>query len=241
MPAGPVSDANVPQVPQSFEQVQGPGPAPTNQSTTKPRQMPGGSGGPSVPGDGADAFMDPASNGSDTADAEPPAEDKPPFQASRRALPYRLADIMADISESNPGLGRREAYLLAKRVVDEYPLTKQADGEGPQVWNPLDFGDRDKVPDAKWTKDLRNIEIGRKPPRQKAHDDQTLQERGLELAKGPGLPEGVQDVLNGTVVEPRGLPEGPKGIGTPTVVPGEVVPPMHGLPRLYPRTERASR
>ncbi len=84
------------------------------------------------------------------------------MQASRHAT-YVLADIMTDIVECNPGLGERQAYLLAKRVIDEYPVTKQA---APA--NPLSFGDRGRVKDGPIT---RAVTQPKKTPRDKTKPD----------------------------------------------------------------------
>jgi len=126
----PGSDPVGPQV-TPFEQFMPP--VPTNQSTTKPRQMPGGgTPPPTQPGDGAGVGMNPAANGSDVPPITPPqypaapsggaAQPPPPVQAVRHRA-YVMTDIVADILEANAALGERTAFLLAKRVLDEYPLS----------------------------------------------------------------------------------------------------------------------
>lgn len=142
--AGQVSDSNIPQ----DVMPKGPGPTPVSQTTTKPRQMPGG---PTQPGDGADTEMNPSSNGSDVA---PPP---PPVQASRH-LAYQVADIMAEILDSNPEVGERRAYTLARKVSDDY-LSVEA-----EVWNPLMFGNRPGMPGATVTVPTRKTQVPENSP-----------------------------------------------------------------------------
>ena len=208
MPAGPVSQAaedsvtqtNVPQQvqgPQSFDQFAGPGPASTNQTTTKPRQMPGDGGGPG---------MDPASNGADVESGEPTqesdgADPKPPTQAAKHGS-YLLADLMADIRRANPGLAERDTFHLAKRVIDEYPLTKQA-----ETWSPLSFGNRGRVPDGPLTMMLHK-KIHDAPGPGHNRPKAPLAEPGQPEAE----PKSENPALEGTIVEPKGLPPAPLGI-----------------------------
>lgn len=197
-PATNSANPNVPQQPMPFEQFAGPGPAPTNQTTTKPRQAPGDGAG-SQPGMGGDVAMDPASNGSDVGEPEPPKDQGPPVQAARRD-PYLMVDIMADVTEANPGLDQRMAYLLAKRVVDEFPLTKQAEG-----WNPLAFGNRAALPPM----DLPLLRVKKDPvPKESPSRQQRTVQPEHARTLGPGT---GGDVIEGEVIdhEPKGI-EGPK-------------------------------
>lgn len=196
MPPGPLANAaeksvtqtNVPQqvaAPMAPEQFMGPGPVPTNQSTTKPRQQPGGGSG-GAPGVGGDIGFDPKSNGADVATEEteaPPEESGPPVQAKKASV-YVMADIMADIVEANPGVGERMAYHLAKRVVDEYPLTKQAEG-----WNPLSFGNRGNMAPTR-------LPV---PERSPSRLQETVQpEHAQQVLEGSAEPK----ALEGTVIDP---------------------------------------
>ncbi len=207
---------SVPPPVQPFEQFIPP--VPTNQSTTKPRQTPGDGGGAPQPGSGADSTMNPAANGSDvppddsTTDlggAGEAAQPKPPVQAKHSS--YVLADIMTDIVEGNPGLGERQAFLLAKRVLDEYPVTKQAD-----AMNPLSFGDRGRVGDGPITRS-----IGRPKPKPKAkpgervpvpaespsrHQD-TVQPEHAPIVLQRDRPE-IQEALQWPPPDPDSIPEG---------------------------------
>ena len=171
----------------------GPGPVPTNQATTKPRQMPGGSGG----GEG----FDPMSNGTDTAtddDTAPTGDDGgEPKQASRHGA-YVLSDIMTEIMATNPALGAQGAFHLAKRVLDEYPLTKQAEG-----WNPLEFGHRGKVPDGPITRSLhKQVKKTPVPANSPSRLQETVQPTHGEVV--------LRDKpLEGTVVEPKEIGPAP--------------------------------
>lgn len=199
MPDGPMNPGirppaaiTPPQQPQPFEQFAGPGPVPTNQTTTKPRQMPGGG----QPGLGEDTTMDPESNGSDVGDGQPPADPPAPVQAVKHSA-YVMADIMGDITEANPGIEERTAYLLAKRVLDEFPMTKQAD-----TWNPLNFGNRGQVPDGPITHMVKNMTV-KVPERSPSRLQETVQ------------PEHAQQVLEGRVVDPKQIGAPPKQIDGP--------------------------
>jgi hypothetical protein len=209
MPEGPVSkqvetpsqqtNPSQPQdvASQPFSAPMGLVPAPTNQSTTKPRQMPGdsGSGGPGLDPSGGDGAE--GGEGDSSAPAGDSGPSVSPVQA-RRKIALRVMQVMDDIVASNPALPQHEAYTLAKTTVEQFGLVREA-------WNALDYGDRGPVPDSDLTVQLKNIRPGRAVDRLL---NQTPVERmpprpgqtpGEEAAGG--LPTGPQDT-------PHGVPAG---------------------------------
>lgn len=211
MPEGPVSkqvetpsqqtNPSQPQdvASQPFSAPMGMVPAPTNQSTTKPRQMPADGGpdlGPSG-GDGAEG----GEGGEGDSSAPNPTDSGPsvsPVQA-RRKIALRVMQVMDDIVTSNPSLPQHEAYTLAKATVEQFGLVREA-------WNALEYGNRPDVPDSDLTVMLKGIRPGRAVDKLL---NQTPVKRLLpngeqapvEEAAGAGLPAGPQDT-------PHGIPAG---------------------------------
>lgn len=112
---------NVPQTPVPFS-----APTDPNQVTTKPRQMPSGGdhqpvdetpkgpGAPDAPG-GGDSIDGGAGPGSPT----PPLPDS-------KVTSAKIVAMMDKAQELDPGLSRREAYLLSKETLAQYPIIVQA-------------------------------------------------------------------------------------------------------------------
>lgn len=153
--AGSVTDVNVPQTPVMVS----PGGAPgamtdPNQVTTKPRQEPGGSGGGvenNSVGVGSDE-ADPAIGQSpDSGSDDSGSSDGPPSKEARRARAARILAMMTTAQQENPGLSKREAYVLAAKAMERYPIVIKAD------WDGLNFGDRGKVEDGPATAWVKNL------------------------------------------------------------------------------------
>lgn len=143
--AGSVTDTNVPQTPVMVSPMGMPGATvDPNQSTSKPRQMPGTGGDEGPAGLASDESADPAQDGPE-GDAKAAGEGEPvnsPVTA-RRARARRITAMMATVMEENPGVRKRAAYEIAKKTADTY--LKEAD------WHGLDWGNRPNVPDGQWT------------------------------------------------------------------------------------------
>jgi hypothetical protein len=120
-----------------------------NQTTTKPRQVPGNGGG---------IDFDPASNGGDvqvgqdsalpgTPETDAPGSTPSPEAPDKTAA--RLAAIANDIRRDNPSLSPRSARRIAEEAYDQY-LSKEADWAN----NPLGFVDWMEVGDGPVTRGL---------------------------------------------------------------------------------------
>jgi hypothetical protein len=150
-----VSDANVPNPTEPANGLMGaPGPMPSLPETTKPRQLPEGSGGgfPDPSGMFGEE-TDPALNGGDIGAG---ADDLPPADSAKAA---KVRAIAADVQATNPGLSPRQCERVARQVVARY--YKQAED-----LSPLLYGDRGNVPDGPFTKKVKEYEP--KPPKMKA-------------------------------------------------------------------------
>jgi len=151
--AGSVTDVNVPQTPVMVSPGGAPGAmADPNQVTTKPRQEPGGSGG--AAGVGSD-FADPAIGQSpdqgDDSGSDDSGSDAPPSKEARRARAARILAMMTTAQSENPGLSKREAYVLAKEAMERFPVVVTAD------WNGLDFGKQGPAEDGPWTHFVKTL------------------------------------------------------------------------------------
>jgi hypothetical protein len=139
-------------------------PAPT-QTTTKPRQMPGGS-------QPAPGTFDPAMNGGNVG----VGADVPPAGAPDPGP--RVAAIAEDIRRSNPGMSPRLATRLAGEVFDRY-LSKVAWADDPLAytsWTDVDDGNV-----------LKRLRPGQHPKAQRPKG------RGKPLGpQQPDRPEGVE-------------------------------------------------
>ena len=205
MPAGPMTQAYQPH--QDAVPAQGLGlPVPSNQVTTKPRQMPSGGGPGGAPGDApvGQGFGD----GPEAASVENAQPKMPDIRSTSRHVSYTMSDVMADILEENPSLGSRQAYLLAKRVIDEFDLVKTSSDPD----NPLAYGDRGKVQDGPITDRLNRGKPKGVPAHSPSRRQPTVQE---EHARAIGRPP----VLDGTLVPSKEIGPGQVGIDPP----GDVV------------------
>lgn len=158
--AGSVSDSNVPQAPGAFLAPSGLGADP-NQVTTKPRQLPGGSGGPGGQPGGGEPF-DPTANGSEGGPNSSLPND--PGGAggadaggvdAQRATSAKIVAMMDAVQADNPEVDRRAAYLLAKAAINTYPMLVTAEG-----MNPLEFGHRGEIPDGPLHKKVLEYDSG---------------------------------------------------------------------------------
>lgn len=172
-------------------------PVPSNQVTTKPRQMPGqGSGDNPRAGqvgseESGGLDFNPESTGADTA----PEEIQP---KARKHSAYILSDIMAEVLADNPGLDSHQAYLISKRAVEEYGLDKEAS----EVWNPLAYGDRPGEPDGPL---LEGVGWKKKHPSGVPHSSPSSQQQTAQ-------PEHAERVLGEA---PAGYPKAaPAGLPT---------------------------
>lgn len=234
---GPATTTNVPQTPVMVSPSGQVGrPVDPNQVSTKPRQMPGGSGG----GQG----FDPAANGSDGGPGSPLSPDpdgdsdsdsgddsdsdsgKPPTVASLarlKGVSKAVTAIMRTVRAENPGIPLGQAHAIAVRTLEAYPMIVQAD------WHGIDFGHRPGVPDGPITD---RVKQGPEIPKQVTPGNS----RGSEPAPSPEGPGGISVTPGmGKVLHfPTRGPGLPGGVSGEMAAASEVAADGAGLARLLP-------